>query len=198
MNSNHMRSLAALLFTVLLGLVAGCAVGPNYKRPSVAAPAQFRGAQDVPAPAAPGTATSLADTKWFDLFHDDKLTELVRTSLAQNYDLRIASARVLEARAQLGITRSQFFPTVNGTASFSSVRPSSVGSSDFYSEGHQSRCELPSGGLHPELGARYMGPDPPTYRSRPCAVSGVRRSAPRRNHNSDRRRHLELLRSARG
>ena len=135
MNSNHMRSLAALLFTAALGLVAGCAVGPNYKRPSVAAPAQFRGAQDVPAPAAPGTATSLADTKWFDLFHDDKLTELVRTSLAQNYDLRIASARVLEARAQLGITRSQFFPTVNGTASFSSVRPSSVGSATFIPRG---------------------------------------------------------------
>jgi NodT family efflux transporter outer membrane factor (OMF) lipoprotein len=110
--------------------ITGCAVGPNYHRPAVQSPAQFRGAPDVPA-----TAPSLADTKWFDLFHDDKLTDLVGVALAQNYDLRIASARVLEARAQLGITRSQIFPTVNGTASYNWIRPSSVGSSTFIPKG---------------------------------------------------------------
>ena len=111
-------------------LLTGCAVGPNYHRPAVTTPPQFRGA-----PGAPVSPLSITDTQWFDLFHDEKLAELVRTALAQNYDVRIASARVLEARAQLGITRSQIFPTVNGAASFSAIRPSSVGSSTFIPKG---------------------------------------------------------------
>jgi NodT family efflux transporter outer membrane factor (OMF) lipoprotein len=117
----------------LMGLLmAGCAVGPNYQRPAVAAPPQFRGATN---PSEPAAANSLADTKWFDLFQDEKLTDLVKTALAQNYDLRIASARVLEARAQLGITRSDLFPTVNGTASLNTNRPSSVGGTTFIPKG---------------------------------------------------------------
>jgi NodT family efflux transporter outer membrane factor (OMF) lipoprotein len=95
----------------------------------VVTPPQFRGADSPPA------AVSLAETKWFDLFQDQKLSDLVRIALTQNYDIRIASARVLEARAQLGITRSQIFPTVNGTASFNAVRPSSVGSVTFIPKG---------------------------------------------------------------
>ena len=111
-------------------LLSGCAVGPNYHRPAVSAPPQFRSAPD-----APGSSVSLADTKWFDLFHDDKLTALVRTSLENNYDVRIASARVLEARAQLGITRSQLFPSLNGSAGFNSAVPSSLGASTFIPRG---------------------------------------------------------------
>lgn len=109
--------------------MAGCAVGPNYKRPVIVPPAQFRGAPDPPC------ATSLADTKWFDLFHDEQLSDLIKIALSQNYDIRIASARVLEARAQLGIRRSQIFPTVNGSASFTSSRQSSVGSITFIPKG---------------------------------------------------------------
>ena len=110
-------------------LITGCAVGPNYKRPDVTPPAQFRGTTEPPAPA------SLADTKWFDLFKDEKLTALVNTALAQNYDLRIASARVLQARAELGITRSQSLPTVNANGQFSVTRGSSVGSITFIPKG---------------------------------------------------------------
>jgi efflux transporter, outer membrane factor (OMF) lipoprotein, NodT family len=103
--------------------------GPNYKRPEIATPPQFRGA------AASDSAVSLADTKWPDLFQDQQLTELVKTALAQNYDLRIASARVLEARSQLGITRSNLFPTLGATGSFTGARGSSVGSSTFIPRG---------------------------------------------------------------
>src|SRR6266705_6197872 len=93
---------AALIF-------AGCAVGPNYRRPVVAIPAGFRAAGPAePLPA--DQAGSIADLKWFDIFKDDKLQELMRTALAQNYDLREAVARVEEARASLGITRSNQFP----------------------------------------------------------------------------------------
>jgi NodT family efflux transporter outer membrane factor (OMF) lipoprotein len=90
----------------LLALLGGCTVGPNYQRPKIATPAQFR----APDPLPPQEAFSLADLKWFELFHDDQLQALIKTALVQNYDLRIAVARVEEARANLGITRSNQFP----------------------------------------------------------------------------------------
>ena len=102
-------------------LLAGCAVGPNYKRPGVAVPGDYRHA-----PAA--GAASLADTKWLDLFDDAALKQLLTASLERNFDLRIASERVLEARAQFRIVRAPEFPLVTAQASFSESRPSYVGS----------------------------------------------------------------------
>jgi NodT family efflux transporter outer membrane factor (OMF) lipoprotein len=93
-------------FACLFLLTTGCTVGPNYKRPSVAVPASFRAPEPLPA----NQAASLASLKWFEVFKDDKLQELIRTSLQQNYDLRDAVARVEAARAGLGITRSAQFP----------------------------------------------------------------------------------------
>jgi NodT family efflux transporter outer membrane factor (OMF) lipoprotein len=116
----------ALAFLCVAGLT-GCAVGPNYKRPAVVTPPQFRGGE--------AGSTSLADTKWFDLFKDDKLTETVQLALAQNYDLQIAAARVLEARAQLGITRAELFPQLSATSSFTAARSSSIGSFNFIPSG---------------------------------------------------------------
>src|SRR5580698_6166144 len=87
---------------VAAGLSVGCVVGPNYSRPAVAVPASFRAPEPLPS----SQAASLADLKWFEVFKDEKLQELIRTALEQNYDLRDAVARVDEARANLGITRS--------------------------------------------------------------------------------------------
>src|SRR6202050_1574869 len=96
-----------LVSVVLLVLVsAGCVVGPNYTRPSVAIPQAFRAPEPLPAP----QAASFANLKWFEIFKDDKLQGLIRDGLAQNYDLRDAVARVEAARAGLGITRSAQFP----------------------------------------------------------------------------------------
>jgi len=92
--------LAASVFT-------GCTVGPNYRRPAVTTPDAFRGAAAATPPA---DLTSLADLRWFDVFKDDRLQEMVRTALVQNYDLREAMARVDAARANLGITRADQFP----------------------------------------------------------------------------------------
>jgi NodT family efflux transporter outer membrane factor (OMF) lipoprotein len=89
-------------------LLAGCTVGPNYKRPPVAVPPNFR----APAPLPPPQAASLADLKWFEVFHDEKLQDLIRVSLVYNFDLRDAVTRVEQARANLGITRSNQFPQV--------------------------------------------------------------------------------------
>jgi outer membrane protein, multidrug efflux system len=93
------------LILLLTGLT-GCTVGPNYTRPSVGIPQNFRAPEPLPTP----QAASLADLKWFEVFKDDQLQELIRTALVQNYDLREAVARVELARAGLGITRSQQYP----------------------------------------------------------------------------------------
>ncbi len=113
-----------LLLSVTL-VLAGCAVGPNYKRPAVSVPVTYRGnaAETVPAtepsasepakaPAANAAPESLGDEKWWEVFQDKELQELIRTALQNNYDVRIAAARVLEAQAQLGITRADQLPTL--------------------------------------------------------------------------------------
>jgi hypothetical protein len=104
-------SLAILLLSVAVW--AGCAVGPNYKRPTVDVPVTYRGAiseepaiseQGVKSPTQKQNTASLGDEKWWDVFQDDELRNLIRTALKNNYDVRIAAARVLEAQAQLGVT----------------------------------------------------------------------------------------------
>ncbi len=106
---------------IMLGAVAmltGCKVGPNYKRPEVAAPPQFRGAEGQPAPA------SMADSKWFEVFRDETLQGLVKEALAANYDIRIAAQRVIEAEGQVTATRAALFPQlgIQGTASRSGTK----------------------------------------------------------------------------
>jgi len=105
--------------------LTGCTVGPNYKRPDVPTPPQFRGAERA------ATPESLADIKWFDLFQDDVLKQLARTALEQNHDVQIASERVLEARAEVGLARARMLPNVNATAAFNAVRGSLIGQSHF-------------------------------------------------------------------
>jgi outer membrane protein, multidrug efflux system len=95
----------AFLIAILCFSTA-CTVGPNYQRPAIATPQAFR----APEPLPPGQAESFADMKWFEVFKDEQLQGLIRRALERNYDLRDAVARVEEARASLGITRSSQFP----------------------------------------------------------------------------------------
>jgi multidrug efflux system outer membrane protein len=83
-------------------------VGPSYKRPASGAPASFR----APAPLPPSQSESIADLKWFQVFKDPQLQDLIRTALVRNYDLRDAIARIEAARANLGITRSEQLPNL--------------------------------------------------------------------------------------
>ena len=112
-----------LLPVFLAALGAGCLVGPNYKRPPVAIPTTFRAPEPLPA----GQAASIADLKWFEVFKDDKLQELIRTALVKNYDLRDAVLRVEEARANLGITRSNQYPNVGAAGALEFTRLSRDG-----------------------------------------------------------------------
>ena len=107
-----MTKLTALLLGILL--ISGCAVGPNYKRPSADVPGTYRGA--MPQQAAQPAAASLGDQKWWEVFQDKQLQDLIHTALQQNYDVRIAATRILEAQAQVGITRADQLPSISAGA----------------------------------------------------------------------------------
>ena len=107
-----MRRLIALSLVMLL--ISGCAVGPNYKRPTLNVPGTYRGA--MPQEATQPAAESLGDQKWREAFQDRQLQELIHTALQQNYDVRIAATRILQAQAQVGITRADQLPTISGGA----------------------------------------------------------------------------------
>jgi multidrug efflux system outer membrane protein len=111
----RLRWLTAVVFLAL----TGCMVGPKYKRPPVTVPDTFRG---IAPDAGPQTATSIGDEKWWEVFQDPQLQGLIREALSQNYDVRIAATRVLQAQAVLGITRADQFPTITGGASSSNER----------------------------------------------------------------------------
>jgi outer membrane protein, multidrug efflux system len=117
-----MRALAPLVFGLLL---AGCMLGPNYRRPAIDAPGAYRGDSQ----AGVASAQSLGAEKWWEVFQDPVLQQLIRTALEQNYDLRIAASRVLQAQAQLGITRANQFPTVSAGAEAFSQRNPKISSS---------------------------------------------------------------------
>src|SRR6266481_4901368 len=88
------RVVETVVAGLLILMMAACNVGPNYKRPAASTPQSFRGA----------------------------LAPEVAAALKNNLDLRVAAQRVLEAQAQVGITRSQQLPSVNGGASYSALQ----------------------------------------------------------------------------
>jgi outer membrane protein, multidrug efflux system len=104
-----MRTAIALAALVVL---AGCNVGPKYRRPALDIPPAYRNAQQRPG------QPSIADEKWWALFQDAELQKLIRAALERNYDVRIAAARILEAQAQVGIVRAQQFPNVSAGAGY--------------------------------------------------------------------------------
>jgi multidrug efflux system outer membrane protein len=104
---------SALTAAVLLVTLSGCKVGPNYKRPALAVPGQYRGL----APGIGGQAAGgpFGEMKWQSVFQDETLQNLIKEALTNNYDIRIAATHILEAQASLGVTRSNQLPALNGT-----------------------------------------------------------------------------------
>jgi multidrug efflux system outer membrane protein len=99
---------------VLLAAAAGCTVGPNYRRPAVTTPPAFRGAPAAPAAGDP--QASFGDQRWSQVFQDQALQDLITTALSENFDVRIAASRILQAQASYGITRADQFPSIAGQA----------------------------------------------------------------------------------
>jgi multidrug efflux system outer membrane protein len=115
-----MKTTALLGVATVLALEAGCMMGPKYKRPTVDVPQEYR----APAPQPAVQASSLGNEQWWQVYQDPVLTQLIHTAIAQNYDVRIAAARVLEAQAQVGITRANQLPSANvGANVFSEQNP---------------------------------------------------------------------------
>jgi multidrug efflux system outer membrane protein len=101
-----------LVAVAVLGLVAaGCTVGPDFHKPESTAPADYRG-RGADYPAGPA---SLGDLPWWEIFGDPVLQELIREALRQNYDLRVAASRIVDARAQVTIARSFQVPELRGS-----------------------------------------------------------------------------------
>jgi hypothetical protein len=107
----------------LVLLLSGCMLGPDYRRPAVTTPDAFRGASAV----IPPDKQSIAELKWFEVFQDEQLQELIRTALTQNYDLRDAVARVDAARANLGITQADQYPNFGIGADVNAIEASRRG-----------------------------------------------------------------------
>jgi multidrug efflux system outer membrane protein len=117
MRKNSFRTPASLTLVTLSALMlSACMVGPNYHRPVVQTPTSFRGPDESQQSEA--RAKSFADLPWWEVFHDPKLQQQIRTALKQNYDLRLAVERVNAARAQVGIVRSNEFPMVSVNPEF--------------------------------------------------------------------------------
>jgi multidrug efflux system outer membrane protein len=116
--STH-ASLAAIAAVCVLG--QACLIGPNYQRPPAGSPDAFRGEASGAA-----AATSFGDQRWSTLFQDESLQTLVRSALEHNYDVQLAAARILEAQAQLGVTRADQFPSVSAGVNALGQRPAAA------------------------------------------------------------------------
>src|SRR5580698_9438861 len=111
-----MKRARSLMELLALSLLAGCMAGPNYHRPAVPTPPVYRDLSENPQLQV--QSASYADLPWWQVFKDTKLQELIRLALKQNYDLQLATERIVAARAELAITRSNLFPQVQGNGNF--------------------------------------------------------------------------------
>ena len=117
------------VLSVLLSL-CGCAVGPNYKRPDVSAPAQYRGVTP-PSGQAP-SGQPFGEIEWESVFPDQALQGLLKEALTNNYDIRIAATRVLEANANLGIVRANQFPNLSAADTLQYTRSPAIPTATFF------------------------------------------------------------------
>src|SRR5260370_35634328 len=108
-----------LIATLITGLLAGSVAGQKkYQRPATQTPDTFRGIDST----SPTGQASIGDLKWFEVFQDEALQKLVRTAMDQNYDLRLAVARINAARANVGLARSNEFPQLEVGADLATTR----------------------------------------------------------------------------
>ena len=115
-----MISIRPLAASLVLVAICGCKVGPNYKRPVVSLPDQYRGL--APDATAQPSGEAFGEMKFWTVFQDKVLEDLIKEALTNNYDIRIAAARVTQAKAALGITRADQFPSVSVSGGIQQVK----------------------------------------------------------------------------
>jgi multidrug efflux system outer membrane protein len=106
------RPPALPVVVLAMTMASACAIGPNYARPQVPTPPQYRFVESST------SAQSLADSPWWEVFADPALQALVREAIANNLDLQIALARLEEARATAGIAKSFLYPQIDAVANY--------------------------------------------------------------------------------
>jgi multidrug efflux system outer membrane protein len=107
-----------LSIAVLPALLSGCAMGPDYKRPDMIVPTEYRWQQQTDG------NQDFGNLDWWQVYRDDQLQAILKIALRENLDVRIAAARVEQARALLGATRLQYLPQIAGDASVKRSRTS--------------------------------------------------------------------------
>jgi outer membrane protein, multidrug efflux system len=117
-----MTSTKTYFVFVLMVALCACKVGPNYQRPPLTVPGDYRGVAPDASTQPPSSAEPFAEMQWPAVFQDEVLQGLIKEALANNYDMRIAATRILQANASLGITHANQFPTVNGSAAVTNQR----------------------------------------------------------------------------
>ena len=106
----RMTPFRIVLATSICALMAsGCKVGPNYSRPALNLPGQYRGIAPDQSNQPPGQP--IAEMNWENVFQDETLRAFIKEALANNYDIRIAATRILEAKTNSGITRANQLPS---------------------------------------------------------------------------------------
>jgi len=135
------RSLA--LFPLLL---VGCTVGPRYQEPKPDAPGSFA--------TKPAGASTSAESQWWKRFNDSQLNSLITQAEEHNRDLKVADARLKEARALWTQARYDLLPTANSGAGYSNSQASKAQSFSGTTQG----SELPDAGLDADLGTRFVWP----------------------------------------
>ena len=93
-----------LVIVVVLSLF-GCTLGPDFERPEVEQPEEYRQPTE--------TGESIANMAWWEVFEDERLKALIEMALANNKDLAIAVSRIEEARARYGFVRADQFPSID-------------------------------------------------------------------------------------
>src|SRR3977135_1114913 len=93
--------------------LTGCTVVPHYKRPSTEVPVQYRGV--VPGSEDQSANQAFAEMKWQSVFQDEALQALIKEALTNNYNIRFAESRIVQAEASVGITRANQRPALSGS-----------------------------------------------------------------------------------
>ncbi len=123
---------AACFAGLLISFAASDITAQKYQQPPIKTPDKFRGSETI-------DQNSIGDLKWFEVFKDPELQNLIKTAMVQNYDLRTAGARINAARANLGLARSDQFPQFEANANLTTSRLSQNGQLAGSNQGGQRR-----------------------------------------------------------